>query len=42
MRLTETLVLCFVVACFTYYKIETKKEEMKQKHAVEYVDGGRK
>lgn len=29
MRLTETIVLCFVIACFTYYKIEVKKEQLK-------------
>ena len=30
MRLTETIVLCFAIACFAYYKAEVKKEEIKQ------------
>lgn len=30
MRLTEMLVLCFALACFTYYKAEVKKEEVRQ------------
>jgi len=30
MRLTETIVLCFAIACFAYYKAEVKKEEVKQ------------
>lgn len=30
MRLTEVLVLCFAIFCFTYYKAEVKKEEVRQ------------